>query len=141
MLAMALRRVLANTFMFYINTHIAHWNVIGSDFHEKHEFLGDLYEDLFTMVDDVAEKIRSLDEMAPVSLTELVRGADIKEQALLTSWSSIQPVLAVSNDSLVSTLTMAFTAANAANDQGICNYLADRLDRHAKWGWQIRASR
>lgn len=140
-LVAALRQLLADTFMFYVNTHIAHWNVTGPDFHEKHEFLGNLYEDLHGMVDDVAERIRSMDAMAPTSLVELVRGSEIGNQPPMTLWSDIQPVLVESNAMLIDCLKEACNEAQEANDQGLCNYLADRLDRHAKWGWQIRASR
>jgi hypothetical protein len=33
-----------------------------------------------------------------------------------------------------------FTIANADKQQGICNFIADRIDTHQKHAWFLRAS-
>jgi len=33
----------------------------------------------------------------------------------------------------------AFSLATAMSEQGVANFLADRLDMHSKWQWQLRA--
>jgi DNA-binding ferritin-like protein len=44
------------------------------------------------------------------------------------------------NDGVLETLVKAFHAANDADEQGIANLLAERIDMHEKWRWQLRAS-
>jgi DNA-binding ferritin-like protein len=33
----------------------------------------------------------------------------------------------------------AFHVANEADEQGICDFIAGRIDAHAKWQWQLRS--
>jgi DNA-binding ferritin-like protein len=33
----------------------------------------------------------------------------------------------------------AFHVANEADEQGICDFIASRIDAHAKWQWQLRS--
>jgi DNA-binding ferritin-like protein len=44
------------------------------------------------------------------------------------------------NAVVVADLNDAFAAAIAANDQGCANFIADRLDKHAKHGWMLTVS-
>ena len=55
------KTVLADTFVMYMKSHSYHWNVIGPDFPQLHEFFGNLYEDLHGAVDPLAEHVRALD--------------------------------------------------------------------------------
>lgn len=71
-IAQNLKTVLATTFAFYLKAHKFHWNVMGSDFAQQHEFLGDLWEETFAAIDPIAESIRTLGEFAPGSLTEFM---------------------------------------------------------------------
>ena len=43
-LADAVTKVLADSFLFYFKAHSFHWNVVGNDFPEYHEFFGKIYE-------------------------------------------------------------------------------------------------
>ena len=66
MLVDDVKRVQADTFALYSKAHFYHWNVEGPDFVQYHEFLGELYEELFGAVDPLAEHVRKLDSYAPV---------------------------------------------------------------------------
>ena len=67
-----LRVALADTFVMYSHAHIAHWNITGPDFHDKHEFLSDIYEDLFDAVDGIAERIRSHGQLVAGSIGAII---------------------------------------------------------------------
>jgi len=58
-LQLALKKVLADTFGMYFKAHAYHWNVVGPDFSQYHDFFGKLYEELFGAVDAIAEHIRA----------------------------------------------------------------------------------
>ena len=55
-----LNGLLADEVLLLVKTRNAHWNVEGPDFHEKHVFFEEQCEQLDKIIDDVAERIRSL---------------------------------------------------------------------------------
>ena len=44
------------------------------------------------------------------------------------------------NDEVAKSVKVAFDLAVKEDQQGIANFLADRIDMHAKWSWQLKAS-
>lgn len=137
----ALRRVLADTFLMYAHAHIAHWNVKGPGFPEYHRFLNDLYDELWEALDGIAEQIRAQDAMVAGTLDSLLTPAERTETPAGSAWASIVAGLIADNDDVLASLRAATDAALAANEQGLVNFLADRLDKHAKHGWMLGASR
>jgi starvation-inducible DNA-binding protein len=60
----ALALILADEMVLYTKTKNAHWNVEGPDFYDKHKFFETQFEQLDAMIDNVAERIRSLGHYA-----------------------------------------------------------------------------
>ena len=48
--------------------------------------------------------------------------------------------LLVSNDQIISDLKETFTLANDSNEQGLANFIAERIDQHQFWSWQLSVS-
>jgi starvation-inducible DNA-binding protein len=137
----AMKQCLGNTFVMYFKTHGFHWNVEGIHFSQYHEFFAELYEDLYGAVDPLAEELRALDTYAPKNLNEIYKYATIVESDVVGD--NIRAMLIIlENDNLqtIASLTKAFNLATKTGKQGIANLVADRLDKHEKHGWQIRAS-
>ena len=44
------------------------------------------------------------------------------------------------NSNLINTLMKTFDLANKSNQQGIANFIAERIDMHQKWNWFLKAS-
>jgi starvation-inducible DNA-binding protein len=137
----ALRVTLANTFVMYYKTHAYHWNIEGILFSQYHEFFNELYEDIYGAVDPTAENLRKLDSYAPISIMELYSYKTITED-------SVRPVLLsemlhnleVANNEVLSSLNKVFDLATKNKEQGIANFVADRIDTHKKHGWMIKSS-
>lgn len=139
-LVRSMREVLANTFVFYFKNHAFHWNVEGTQFPTYHSFFGDLYDELFSAVDPIAEEIRALGAYAPSNLTELYKDCTLSESNLVGD--SVKEMLAsalMDNEQMIGCLNKAFAAASAVNNQGLMNFLADRLDKHKKHSWMLRS--
>jgi DNA-binding ferritin-like protein len=45
-----------------------------------------------------------------------------------------------SNSKIISELKMAFSIAESADEQGVADFFASRLDAHQKWDWKFSAS-
>jgi starvation-inducible DNA-binding protein len=78
-IADGLKHLLADSYTLYLQTHNFHWNVEGPQFRELHLMFEEHYTELAIAVDDVAERIRTLDVPAPGTYKELARLSSIKE--------------------------------------------------------------
>lgn len=129
---------LASDFTLYLKTHGAHWNVTGMFFPQLHELFGNQYQDLFAQVDTIAEKIRELDAFAPATLGDYQRLSVIEEMDGVTDAKGYVEVLLNDHERMIMFLNKLFKIAEAANHQAIMNYIAERLDAHAKARWMLR---
>ena len=138
-LIVALKKVLADTFVMYYKAHSYHWNVEGSDFPQYHSFLNDLYEEIFGAVDVIAEHIRQIDGYTPTSLTELKSYSMISEDEDVVSAISMMNRLLDANNLVLASLMMAYQAAEQATEIGLSNFLQDRVAAHQKHGWMLKS--
>jgi starvation-inducible DNA-binding protein len=139
-LTISMKRLLANVFFYYYKAHAFHWNVESVLFSQIHEFLGEIYADAYSSVDDIAERIRILQEYAPTNLAELYQLKTIQESNL--TGTDIIPMLTEldrDNETIQLNLNDTFEKANSLNMQGLVNYLAGRLEIHSKFGWMIKS--
>lgn len=139
-LVSAMRKCLANTFVFYFKTHAFHWNLEGMNFPTYHGFFGDLYTELFGAIDPMAEEIRALDVYAPSGLNELYRYATISDSDLKGDAVREMLVAALTdNTTVIADLNVAFAAATKENKQGLADFIAGRIDIHKKHEWMLRS--
>jgi starvation-inducible DNA-binding protein len=137
----SLQVVLGNNFLMYFKAHSYHWNVEGIHFSQYHDFFGDLYEDLYGAVDPFAEEIRKLNAYAPVSLMELYNYKTVMEDTTKPAdVSEMLLHLLMANSEVINSLNTAFAEATAQNQQGLANYIAERLSQHKKHEWQLTSS-
>lgn len=140
-LTIALKVLLANQTFMYFKTHTYHWNVEGINFSQYHSFFGDLYDDLYGAIDPIAEQIRAVGEYAPISLSELYTLKTIEENEVrIDLIRDMLATLIVDNNKVIENLNKVLALATQQNKQGLVNFIADRIDRHNKHGWQLKAS-
>ena len=131
---------LASNFTLYLKTHGAHWNVTGMFFQSLHALFQEQYEDLQEQTDTIAEKIRELDHFAPASLAEYQRTSIVDDfEGVLDAKGYLERLL-MDNERMIIFLNKLFVIAEGANNQAIMNYIAERLDQHAKNRWKLRTS-
>src|SRR5436309_1898796 len=65
-----LNRLLSDEYVLLTKTRNYHWNVTGPQFNDLHKFFEEQYTELNQIVDDVAERARSLAGWAFGTLTE-----------------------------------------------------------------------
>jgi starvation-inducible DNA-binding protein len=140
-LKIAIKVLMANVTVMYYKTHQFHWNVEGIEFTQYHAFFEDIYTDVYGSIDPIAEFLRKLDEYAPKSLDELFKYKTLNEEFTdVTELSGILARLLEANQEVIVSLNKVFALAQKDNKQGLCNFIADRLDTHEKHGWWLRAS-
>ena len=136
----ALKALLADEYALYFKAHGHHWNVQSKMFSQYHEFYAEIAEDVYGSIDPTAENIRKLGAYAPYKMSRLAELTTIPETDVSSDCESMNADLLAANEMIIVTINKAFSIANAANEQGIADFLASRDDMHKKWSWQLRAS-
>lgn len=140
MLADALKTLLATEYAFSLKAQLFHWNVEGPDFAQLHEFFGNLYEEVYNnSIDKTAEYIRALGDYAPGSYERFSELTIIKGQIKIPRARLMIEELLANNDQLLELLNKCFAVAESENQQGIANFIAERIDAQQKHGWMLRS--
>lgn len=134
------KECLANTFVLYMKIHGYHWNVIGPDFPQYHDFFADLYEELHGAVDEIAEHIRQLDAFAPGSLSRMIELAEIEEADAIPVASKMFTNLIADNEVVLKCLIESYEMAEEQKEFGLSNFLQDRITAHKKHHWMLKAT-
>ncbi|MFQ6675490.1 MAG: Dps family protein [Fidelibacterota bacterium] len=74
-----LNTLLSDETVLYIRTRNYHWNVVGPQFNDLHQFFEGQYGVLEGIIDDVAERARTLGGRALGTMEEFSRRARLKE--------------------------------------------------------------
>jgi len=138
--AAKLAQVLADTVTARFILQGYHWNALGPDFGEMHDFFGMLYEDISESIDPLAENILKVGFPAPYLLSDYVELSTIREERLDGSSPQflLQSALRVI-ETLHHCHGEAITLADSCELYGLEDFLAGRVDMYAKWRWQIKA--
>lgn len=140
MLADSLKIGLASSYVFQIKVQNFHWNVEGPDFPQYHKFLDDLYSEINeNAIDQTAELCRQLDMYAPGSLTRFAELSIIQDQVKIPRAELMFEELLADNDKLLDMWKQMFHIAEQEDQQGIANFIAERIDAHGKHGWMLRS--
>ena len=134
-----LSRVLADTYVLYGKTHGFHWNVTGPMFNTLYLMFMEQYTELWTALDEIAERIRALGVPAPFGST-LSALASLEDSSSLTP-AAMQMVreLVEGHEAVARTARSVFSVADEANDQPSADLLTQRLQIHEKTAWMLRS--
>ncbi|WP_436642395.1 Dps family protein [Microbaculum sp. FT89] len=137
--ATALKKVLADTFVLYLKTHNFHWNVEGPRFLGLHAKFEEQYQNLWTVTDEIAERIRALGHKAPGTFAAFTDLADVKETESPPSENEMLAQLIADNETVARTIRGALPTVQSAGDEASAGLLADRLTYHEKEVWMMKS--
>src|SRR4051812_19249071 len=80
-IAEKLNTVLADEFLLSLKTRNYHWNVEGSNFMEMHKFYEGIYDELDEIVDEVAERVRTLGHYSEGRMVDFLKLSNLQEEA------------------------------------------------------------
>ena len=134
-----LSRVLADTYVLNGKTLGFPWNGTGPMFNTLHLMFMEQYTELWTALDEIAERIRALGVPAPFGST-LSALASLEDSSSLTP-AAMQMVreLVDGHEAVARTARSVFSVADEANDQPSADLLTQRLQIHEKTAWMLRS--
>ncbi len=136
-----LNTVLSDEYLLYTKTRNFHWNVTGPDFGELHKFFEAQYEALNDIVDDTAERARSLGGRSLGTMTEFLKHAHLKEApGVYPEAKKMISDLLVGHEMIIQKLRKDLAAcADEYQDMGTTDYLTGLMEKHEKMAWMLRA--
>jgi len=138
-IAEGLKRLLADSYTLYLQTHNFHWNVTGPQFRELHLMFEEHYTELATAVDEVAERIRTLDVAAPGTYKAFAGLSSIKEVEGVPAAKEMVSILTHGHEQVVKTCREVLRPAQGAGDESTAALVSDRMRVHEKTAWMLRA--
>ena len=138
-IAGGLSRLLADTYTLYLKTHNFHWNVTGPMFQTLHLMFEQQYNELWTAVDLIAERIRALGLFAPGTYKEFASLTSIKEETGVPSAEEMIRLLVEGHETTARTARSVFSTAEAAKDAPTADLLTERMNVHEKTAWMLRS--
>ena len=139
MLADELKKHIADAYVLFTKTAGFHWNIEGDNFPQYHEFLGELYAEIYESIDRLSEYVRTLNVYAPDSLTDMLELTRLKEETMELFPRELFTQLYNDIDTVIKHLKDVFDVATTDREQGIANFIADRIDAYSKHNWMIRS--
>jgi starvation-inducible DNA-binding protein len=138
-IADGLGRVLADSTVLYAKTHGFHWNVTGPMFNTLHLMFMGQYTELWTALDEIAERIRALGYQAPFGGSIYRQLSSIPETEGVPAAMEMVRELVAGHEAVARTIRSVFAVADEANDQPTADLLTQRLQIHEKTAWMLRS--
>ena len=139
-IAQGLGHLLADTYTLYLTTHNFHWNVTGPMFNTLHQMFMLQYTELWTAVDPVAERIRSLGHPAPGSYAQFGKLASVPDAPAKPPRAlEMVRILVQGHEAVARTARQLFPLANKAGDEPTADLLTQRLTVHEQAAWMLRS--
>jgi len=140
-IAKQLSKLLADEYVLYTKTRNAHWNVEGVDFYTMHKFFEAQYAELDTIIDDVAERIRSIKHYAPATLKEFLQLTHLSEKmgSKNTSAGFISELLSDHEEIITFLKENIRVFADDLHDLGSSDFITGLMEQHEKMSWMLRS--
>jgi starvation-inducible DNA-binding protein len=139
-LQQAAKVAFATEFSFYLKAHEFHWNVEGIHFQEYHALFETIYTEVYGVIDEFAEKIRTLGAYAPGSLSKLSMLSRVDDENSVPDTGTMVAMLLEDSDKCCALFKIVYDVAEREGEHGFSNFLAERMDAHRKHSWMLRSS-
>ena len=139
-LATALNTYLADLGVLYIKLHNLHWNVVGRDFKQVHEYLETLYDGVSGVLDEVAELLKMQGAQPLASLKDYLAAASVQE--LPSAELHSREVLAIVHGDMTNLRDQAQkirVAADAEDGYAVVSMMESHLAQYNKTLWFVEA--
>jgi starvation-inducible DNA-binding protein len=136
-----LNALLSDEYVLYTKTRNYHWNVVGPQFNDLHKFFEGQYNELNGIVDEVAERARTLGGNALGTLEEFLQHARLKEHvAQYPKAREMISNLLTDHEAVIGTLRKDLeTCAEKHHDMGTSDFLTGLMENHEKMAWMLRS--
>ena len=140
-IAQSLNRLLADEHVLYIKTRKAHWNIEGPDFLTIHRFFEEQYKQLEQIIDDIAERIRTIGHYADATLAGFLAETHLSEktQAKNDSAGFMKSLLGDHETIIIHLRENIERYDEEWKDAGTSDFITGLMETHEEMAWMIRS--
>lgn len=134
-----LNELLANYSVFYQNVRGYHWNIKGENFFELHQKFEELYDNLFSKIDEIAERILTLGSVPNHAFSAYYKLSEIEDSDYVSDGvTAIKQIL----DSLKVVINLQreiLDISADSDDEGTNAIMSDYIREQEKLHWMYSA--
>ena len=142
-IAQQLSILLADEYILYTKTRNAHWNIEGPDFHSKHLFFENQFNQVDALIDSIAERIRKLGHYSPGTLKQFLQLTHLTEERSSSQNDSLSFIkdLLSDHEGIIIYLRelIHIMSTKYPEDQGTQDFLTGVMEQHESMAWFLRA--
>lgn len=138
--SLELNKLLADEVVLYIKTRNYHWNIEGSNFHEMHIFYENQFKQIDDIMDEIAERIRTIGHYTEARLVDYLKLTSLIEPPYTNFQNDQLKYLLASHETIINNLRRLIPLfGDKHKDLGSSDFVTQLLGRHEKMSWMVRA--
>jgi len=138
-LSRELNDLLANYQLFYQNLRGLHWNIKGKEFFELHLKFEEFYNDAVIKVDEIAERILTLEGEPFHTYSDYLKTAEIKEEKNVVNGKQGVEIIINNFKILIAKERSILSLASNADDEGTVSLMSDYISQTEKTLWMLNS--
>ena len=135
-----LNSTLADEYLLLTKTKNYHWNVVDPRFNDLHKFFDEQYGQISEIVDEVAERVRSIGGKTIATMTEFLQITRLKENpSEYPSANTMLENLLNDHETIIRQLRKDLETCEQLGDAGTTDFLTGIMEEHEKMAWMLRS--
>ncbi|MCF2859716.1 DNA starvation/stationary phase protection protein [Pseudoalteromonas sp. SMS1] len=135
----ALNTLLSSYQIQYMNARSFHWNIKGREFFELHVKFEEIYNQLLLKVDELAERILTIEGTPLHAFSDYLAMSEIQEAKGVQNGPEAVSILLEGFTQLIKRQRGILTQASDANDEGTASLMSDYITEQEKLVWMLKA--
>ena len=131
--------LLADYQLFYQNLRGFHWNIKGREFFELHVKFEEYYDNAVLKVDEIAERILTLEGEPLHTFTDYLKASEIKEEKGISNGIEGVNIIIKNFSVLILKEREILSLAAEAEDEGTVSLMSDYITETEKTLWMLNS--
>ena len=125
--------------LFYQNLRGLHWNIKGREFFELHVKFEEFYNDAIIKIDEIAERILTLEGEPLHTYSDYINHAEIKEEKSISNGVKGVEIVVKNFAVLILKEREILSLAADAEDEGTVSLMSDYITETEKTLWMLNS--
>jgi len=135
-----LNKLLSDEVVLLFKTRNYHWNIEGHNFKELHLFYESQYKEIDEIIDQVAERIRTIGHYTEARLVDYLKLTNLLEPPYTNAQNDQLKNLLASHETIIQNLRRLVTLfAEKHKDIGSSDFVTGLLREHETMAWMVRS--
>jgi starvation-inducible DNA-binding protein len=134
-IAESLNPLVADAFALYVKSKHFHWHASGSHFRDYHLLFDEQADQIFAMIDVIAERVRKLGGTTIRSIADIARLQNIQDEEAFLDAKKMLEALMGDNKNFAHSMRKAHKVCEDHNDLATCSILEIFIDETERRVW------